>query len=263
MKRQYKSIMTHDIDFVTKFKSIRNVFSAFYRGENSLSDGYQQLQRSKKDRTTDPYWTMEQMFELDQQYGIQSRFYFMTDVTNAQYDWNDYRITDKDIATTIKRLHEQGAEIGIHFSSETQDNPQQMQKEKQQLEEVLGQTVVHSRQHFLRYQYPQTFEHLASLGIQVDSSIGPNRTIEIKGDQPYTYEMTYDDGSPIGVKQQPFLMMETHLLHQPEYMLHQLSTKVEEIKQQEGEAVVIWHNNNFETRAQKDLYRKVLQILQP
>jgi len=251
--------MTHDIDYVTKFKSWRNVFSAVKRGENSFFEAARLYKESKENRSTDPYWTMLEMLNLNNDAGVETQFYFMADRTNTRFDRNDYKVSDIDIKELITELKINGASIGLHPSYETYLDGDQIKREKALLEEVAGQEIVLSRQHYLRYQDPETFKLLAKAGIKIDSSIGPRKAVKIHGNYGKAYEIYHDDVHAL--QEQPFLLMDTHLLANPDKMLQEAEIAINEIKNNEGTAVIIWHNNNFETDEQKEKYKYLLRLL--
>lgn len=255
----YRAIVTHDIDFVTKFKSLRNVASAWYRRENTLWQGWKQLQRSKQDRALDPYWSMLDMLKVNNSKGLETHFYFKVAVTNPKYDWNDYRISDPDIVELIRELRVQGAKIGLHPSYETYLDGDQIRREKDLLEKAVDVDVIHSRQHFLRYELPTTFKLLSDAGIKYDSSIRYNSK-DCASEFGKTYEMTYK-GDDLGISQMPFTLMETHRLADPLSLLADLEKAAKEIKANKGQVVLLWHNNNFETSHQVDLYNKCCDLI--
>ena len=254
----YKAIATHDIDFVTKYKSFRNVLGAVRR-KVKFSEAYQAYKLSKKDRTKDPYWSMLELLRENNKAGVKSQFYFKTAITNKRYDWNDYSVSDLDIKELISELKNGGAEIGLHPSIECYNDGDQIKREKELLEIAADQEIILSRQHFLRYQTPKTFELLAKAGIKIDSTLGPVNSVQVNKNNGRSFEI-YNDGEN-SLVEQPFIMMETHLISNGKKMLQDLKEVVSKIKRNKGTAVIIWHNNNYETDYQKDLYRELLNCL--
>ena len=128
------------------------------------------------------------------------------------------------------------------------------------MEDALGKPVLHSRQHFLNYN-ENTFRYLAKAGIKYDSTIGSRNLVEYNAEYNREYVIYSDENGDL--IEQPFLMMDTHLISDPKKMLADLEKAVSNLKENDGTAVVIWHNNNYETTQQKELYEKVLSILAP
>ncbi len=61
--------------------------------------------------------------------------------------------------------------LGIHPSYYSSDRPEMIAAEKETLEQALGEAVLISRQHFLRFRLPQTFRLLLELGIREEHSL--------------------------------------------------------------------------------------------
>jgi len=71
----------------------------------------------------------------------------------------------------LQRLQGFGS-IGLHPSYEVGSDPVQVDYERKLLEDMLGQAVANSRQHFLRQSIPVSQENLMACGIMEDHSIG-------------------------------------------------------------------------------------------
>lgn len=71
----------------------------------------------------------------------------------------------------ILKLYGQQYAIGIHPSYMSFNDGQLMQNEINALSKVLGSAIHLSRQHYLRYRYPDTFQHLLKAGITDDYSL--------------------------------------------------------------------------------------------
>ena len=255
----YKPIMSHDIDFITKYKSPRNLIGAIRRSPFLFSSIISEYRQSRKDKSKDPYWTLEEMLDINNSYGIETHFYFKTAITNPEFDWNTYKVSDPEIKELILNLKSKGAIIGLHPSYESYLDSDQIKREKELLEEAAEVEIIFSRQHFLRYNDPLTFQYLAEAGIKLDSSIGYTDKVGIKGSSSMPY-IIYEKGKNI-LLEQPFLMMETHLLSDPDKLLIDLKKELIKIKKEEGVAMVIWHNNNYETKIQRGIYNEVLQLI--
>lgn len=114
----------------------------------------------------DPYYTFEELFELCPPDNTQ--FFFLLD-RHSPFD-NRFSIRTPAYRRLIQEIQKRGYPCGIHPSYESPLNPGMLQKEKEDLEQVLGEQVIHSRQHFLRYQLPETYHHLHDLGIREEFS---------------------------------------------------------------------------------------------
>ncbi len=257
--KKYSAIVTHDIDYITKYKSLRNIIGAIKRGVMPFT-AIKEYLKSKKNRTSDPYYCMEEMLEINNQYNLQSIFYFMAGKSNPTYDLNDYNISDNDVSSTMNSLVKNGAIIGLHPSYESYNDLNIISSEKNSLEQALGKEILHTRQHYLRHNQ-ETFKLLAQAGLKYDSTIGPRNTIEFNKTNNVDYIIYQDE--EYSLIEQPFLLMETNLLGNPRKMLEDLNDAITELKSKGGTARIIWHNNNFVSNEQKSIYKEVLSIIAP
>ena len=98
-----------------------------------------------------------------------TRFFFLID-RNSPYDGR-FIHTDKAYAELIRRIQEKGYPVGIHPSYTSYLDEGRVQFETKKLQEILQNTVLSSRQHFLRYRLPDTFQFLMNTGIQAEYSL--------------------------------------------------------------------------------------------
>lgn len=71
----------------------------------------------------------------------------------------------------LKKLSER-CTIGLHPSYESPGFPERIAEEKSLLHNYIRKEVLSSRQHYLRYEFPETFRKLAAAGIKEDYSLG-------------------------------------------------------------------------------------------
>ena len=74
----------------------------------------------------------------------------------------------------IRRFDEVSQRItcGMHPSWDSHEIPGQWEREREAFRELAGHAPVHSRQHFLRFRFPDTFRRLEQAGIRCDYSMG-------------------------------------------------------------------------------------------
>lgn len=255
----YTAHVTHDIDFITKFKTVRNIVGAIKRG-NGFFTSFNNYFVSKSNRKLDPYYNMEEMLEINNSFGIPTVFYFMAGKSNSMFDLNDYTVQDADVKDTLQSLIKNNAIIGLHPSYESFNNIEIIIDEKNKLEDAIGLEVTHTRQHYLRHDI-NTFQLLLKAGLKFDSTIGPERKISF--DENYNVDYVIAQKGNDKLYEQPFFLMDTHLIHNPESMLRTLEEKTAVLKSNSGTARILWHNNNFDSDEKKELYRNVLQIIAP
>jgi hypothetical protein len=96
--------------------------------------------------------------------------YFILTAPYGKYDKN-INLSSKAFIDLIHRLKE-FAEIGIHPSYHSSKKTSLIEKEKNLLENIGQLTITQSRQHFLRFRFPDTFQALIKAGIMEDYSLG-------------------------------------------------------------------------------------------
>ncbi|MCL1849933.1 MAG: polysaccharide deacetylase family protein [Bacteroidetes bacterium] len=96
--------------------------------------------------------------------------YFILTAPFGKYDKNiDIRSSAfKDLINKLKEY----SEIGIHPSYQSSEKTYLIKKEKKRLEEIAQLKITKSRQHFLRFRFPDTFQALIEVGITDDYSLG-------------------------------------------------------------------------------------------
>ncbi|MCS7297081.1 MAG: hypothetical protein RMK19_02850 [Bacteroidia bacterium] len=104
-----------------------------------------------------------------------SRFFFL--LSNTHPRDNQKPPKQPDLRQTIRSLVERGYSVGLHPSFTTRDAPLRLKKEKALLETYAGQSIRESRQHYLRFWMPSTFQNLSEAGIEEDFTLAfPKRS---------------------------------------------------------------------------------------
>lgn len=108
--------------------------------------------------------------QLSMKYGLHSAFYFKA----ADPDDNDsgYRVNFFTIKRCLRYLQKQKFELGFHAGYDTLNNPDKLLQEKRRLDVVLGYTQYGGRQHYLRFDVPNTWKHWEQARFSYDSTMG-------------------------------------------------------------------------------------------
>ena len=118
----------------------------------------------------DPFDNFDYQLKVLKEHGIKAH-YFVQVGNHGIYDKNLNPLR-KDFQDILNRLLAEGHAVGLHPSYASFLNKETIAKEKAILENMIGQKVVKSRQHYLRFSLPQTYSDLVSLGIQKEYSMG-------------------------------------------------------------------------------------------
>ena len=98
-----------------------------------------------------------------------TRFFFLLDRDSP----HDGRFTYKHAAyrELIQQIHSKGYPVGIHPSYSSFLDEERIRIESEKLEEICQEKILSSRQHYLRYRYPDTYQFLLEAGIREEYSL--------------------------------------------------------------------------------------------
>jgi Family of unknown function (DUF7033) len=168
--------LTHDVDAIRRFGRLgggvrtlagdlfkhRNLRSAAKTSEDILA----QLFVPERGRA---HRGIVRLAEISKRHGMRSAFYFMS-ASPAGYD-QGYDPGSRIVRRCIDRLRRDGFEIGIHPSYRTSNDPGLLACEKSRFDAVLGNSRYGGRQHYLRFQVPETWRYLEEVGLSYDSTL--------------------------------------------------------------------------------------------
>jgi hypothetical protein len=157
--------------------------------------------------------------------------------------------------------------IGIHPSFTTTDFPEKILVEKERLEHIADKTITKSRQHFLKFKLPDTYNSLLAAGITEDYSMGFPEAPGFRAGtcQPfYFYDLKNEKATHLKIF--PVSCMDATFIHyskiSAEKSLFAILNLMKEIKKADGVFIPIWHNNYLgESKKWKSVHDKtILQI---
>jgi len=252
----YNPIITHDIDRYFKWHSLKSLFGEYTRilfGNSTWT--FKECRESYKTRKkNDPFSNLKVIADFDRKAGIQSIFYIMTTHEKHKKNINDYKLSD--ISKELEYVLDKGCEVGIHPGFLTSDSYSKMEEQILALESTIGKKIKRSRQHYLNYNDPLTFINLAKLGIENDSSIYPTSKYD-------TYDMAIEsDERKVKITQTPLVFMDTHHMHKSDNeILNILEESLKPAKENSGEVMILWHNNNISNNRERGLYKEALEVI--
>lgn len=171
--------LSHDVDRINLYGArefMFNILQMFglrpssYSFKSTIKISFKNLHHLLfPNRESDPWWNFEYLMNLEKELGIRSTFYFLHG-RNKKID-STYRFSDNKIAKLIKRMHQDGFEVGLHGSYDSYINADFLQEEYRKLSYVLNESPSGIRQHFLRYKTPETAIIQESVGLKYDSTL--------------------------------------------------------------------------------------------
>jgi hypothetical protein len=136
------------------------------------------------------------------------------------------------------------SEIGLHPSYYSSEKTSLIEKEKKQLEKVSQLKITKSRQHFLRFRFPDTFQALIKAGITDDYSLGWRDEAGFRASiaVPYPFFDLVKNEETMLMLHPIALMDSIFNKNEEETVLHELR---EEVKAMGGVLIVLRHNSNI------------------
>ena len=280
--RQFNTYLSHDVDW--PFKYVFSSYSDLIRdcARNIINRKPNQMfsnltswlaVKLNNHPNIDSFNTFDLIMDISDENGLKSTFHFICDHTAKKIDGN-YSITHPLIRELLRTIHKRGHEIGLHPSYNSYNCSNQIKKElkilkKVCLEEGINQKKWGSRQHFLRWETPSTFQHLQHAGLDYDTTLS---FADIAGFRcGICFEFTPFDivrRQPLKLKERPLIIMECTILD-PCYM--NLGTNkdrsfqvIAQYKHRcqlfNGDFTMLWHNHRFVEPNEMDLYYKVVAL---
>ena len=249
-QREYTYTSTIDIDnayaykhksFVRSSGGFINDFLKFQLG--SFWDRFAVLTNIKKD----PNNTFEKILELSKEYKMETIFFFLvgdytTFDTNVSASKRKFRLLIKHIVDYAK--------VGLHPSYFTMKESKMLKKEKERLESITNIPTTKSRQHFLRFSLPETYQNLIDLEIYEDYSMGYASNVGFRASTCtpfYFYDLDFEIQTPLKVY--PFALMDTtlndYLGLTPKQSLGRIRDIQNEVKAVNGSFITLFHNESL------------------
>jgi hypothetical protein len=256
----FKAILTYDIDVAFKFKgrSIGRMIGAM--GKDLLRWNWKNLIQRKLTilhLRKDPWDVYDYLCETITKNKLDSRFFFLL-ADKGQHDRNlDWQgAVMKNLIRKIQAF----SETGIHPSYQSSQASEKILLEKQRLEELGGKIINKSRQHFLRFTLPDTYDALLQAGITEDYSMGfPS----IQGFRAgtctpfYFYNLKREKATKLKIFPVTFMEGIFISINKPNDALQEMLKMMEAVKNVGGTFISIWHNHTVSATAEYQAWREV------
>ena len=164
---------TYDIDeaYSYKHKELGRNIGAILKG--LIKGEFKRLSLRRKvlnGIVRDPYDAYEWMDNIHTQYNLNPKYFFLVSEKTGKYDRNILP-KEKELIALLKQ-HSGIYSIGIHPSWQSGDDTSLLKKEIQTVQTISEKEIISSRQHYIRFELPETFRHLINAGVKDDYSMG-------------------------------------------------------------------------------------------
>ncbi len=217
----------------------------------------------RKRRLRDPFDSYEFQFSQHQKYGNES-LYFIQTGSLGKFDKN-LSIKNKFFQKLIKKIGNQtNTSVGIHPSYNSFHQLEKLLEEKDNLEKLMGRTIDQSRQHYLRFQLPRTYQILLDLGIRKEYSMGYSDQIGFRAGIAapfFWFDLKKNERTKLKVFPFCFMDITPQFYYQmnPEEAIAVHRTLMQEIKNVGGFYSSLWHNESLGNENQWKGWQQVYQ----
>lgn len=249
-KREFKQINTHDVDYAWKYlhhsltikygslikKLIKGDFKNLNEQLNVLSG-----------KIKDPYDTFDYYRSLAEKHQIETIFFWLL---------GDYSTFDKNHAYQNKAQEKliqsisTWAKVGIHPSYQSNLKKENLTLEINRLEKITQQPIKLSRQHFIKLQFPQTYQQLLTNNISADFTMGFAHKSGFRAgtSTPFKwFDLSKNETTLLTIY--PFVAMDVTLKNYlkltPEEAIIELKNLKQTIKKVDGTFITLFHQSNL------------------
>jgi hypothetical protein len=248
--QEFKHIDTFDIDIAYSYKGknklrlvLSSALSILKLDGKEIINRYQYFIKKRKDP-----------FDVYDKISPQSDkiFFFLV----GDYGKYDKNISSKtSVLKNLVQLLNKKNEVGIHPSYGSHKSVNQLSEEKNRLEFISQKKVFKSRQHFLKFSLPETYENLISIGIKEEYTMGFASQVGFRAGicTPFPfYNLEKDEARELIIY--PFQVMDgtlnEYLKLSPNEAIEKINKIISEIKKVNGTFISLWHNSSLSEQKQ-------------
>ena len=240
--------LTHDIDAISQYRSLRGALGGIRRGET------QQVLASIRDIHNDPLYTFPWLLEQDARIRNAEPIYFVKRTKGKGYDYPQYCLRGRDFRSLKHMLRHNNVYVGVH-GSYYGDIP-------------VVQYSRMFRAHYLRCSIDR-MQALADAGYTDDFTMGfadsagfrLQTSRAVRWINPKTMQLT-------NLTLHPLIIMD-NTLSQANYMnltedeaYFLCERLIEKVKMHHGDLCLLWHNSNInDSTYHRSLYEKVISCI--
>lgn len=269
-KRTPLATCTFDIDVAYAYKgrkAIRTIGSVVKNIVQQRADKNVERKKVMRGEIIDPFDTYELQKILLKKHNVDSRYFFLIG-QGSKYDLG-IDASSEVFSQLVKSVAENST-IGIHPSYHSFYRPEEIQREKQRLESILGEKVTCSRQHYLKFDLPVTYRNLIEAGIRNDFSMGYSNGAFFRAGTSFPFfffDLESNKASKLRIF--PLQWMDSIFIYNSALNWNDAENRLFEMIDQVigvgGHFICNWHNNhlqnNEEFRPWRDLFQKMIEKL--
>ena len=261
----FQFIPTYDIDIAWSYKEkgfLRNA-AGFLR---SPSIGRITAMLGLKE---DPYDSYQYLHDLHSLNRLNPVYFFLVAKQNSVYDKNI--LPQSTALQALIKAHAAKYRTGLHPSWKSNSDEAILKEEKTVLEHISGGDIHLSRQHYIKFALPQTYERLLAAGITEDYSMGYGSINGFRASAAssyFWYDLSKEKSTALRIC--PFCFMDANCFYEQKLSTQESYNEIMHYylacKQINGTLITILHNNFIGTDKKfagwRELYSKFITQLQ-
>ncbi len=221
-----------------------------------------QLLRYFVSTQNDPYDSFQYIEKKCLQSAVSSIYFVLMSRTKSKFDKNikPSHPLQKNYLAEFGKSHS----IGIHPSYRSHSQLHYIKEEKEVLESLIGKAVKQSRQHYIRMQFPKTYNSLLQAGIGEDYSMGfPEKNGFRAGTSHPFLWFNLERNETATLKVFPFCLMDITLQKKENHDVPSAISLVQQMKnevyEKGGVFIPIFHNHYFHNQGNWKNWQKVFE----
>ena len=217
----------------------------------------------------DPFYSFDFLKKLHSKFGISPLYFWLVAEKRGEFDKNV-----SPHKTEMKKLIKDHKDLsnGLHPSWHSYGDASIVLKEKRILESILGKSINASRQHYLRFRLPESFELLQSIGISEEYSMGYGTINGFRASTSTAFNwFNLKNNEEAKLRIHPFCFMDANSYYEqkqsPETSFNEMMAYYKACKKEGGTMITIFHNNFLGTGSAfsgwAGMYEKFIQEVHP
>jgi hypothetical protein len=270
-QKTFTFLPTYDIDEPYSFKykgvlrTIGGIMKSLVKGEwQQLGNRIRVLAKTK----ADPFFSFDWMDFVHEKFQLHPIYFFLVAKNISKYDRHIPPSGEK-----IKKLilhHGNKYTVGLHPSWQTGDDPRLLTAELRTLEFLTRKKLSSSRQHFLRFTLPETYQRLLTSGIRQEFSMGYGTINGFRASVAsafFWFDLTENAATELQVF--PFCFMDANAFFEQgstaDQALEEMLFYYRSVFKVNGLLITLWHNTFLGTdplfAGWRNCYLKFLEIV--
>lgn len=251
--KYFSVCLTHDVDEIRKTYQWITFPYKYARKHDIQGVSNQFISLFHKIKGKEPFWTFRKIIEIENKFNTKSSFFFLKETGKVKlFDCKTWRhagrrydFKDPNVTEMIKELFAGGWDVGLHGSFYSYDNGNKIEKEKKELESVLGNKVSGIRQHNLNLKIPDTWLYQEKAGFEYDTTLGFNDRLGFRWGTCFPFRPFYpDENKTLNILEIPLIIEDLPFFRNEDPWEGGLQI-IKTVEKYGGVLTLLWHHSVY------------------